>query len=44
MLAYGVGARQIQGPSFLNGNPVIPPTALTVVAKVPAGATRNRCL
>ena len=39
MLAYGVGARQIQGPSFLNGNPAAPADRFDVIARVPAGST-----
>lgn len=42
MLAYGVGARQIQGPSFLNGNPDSPADRFDIAAKVPAGATREQ--
>jgi uncharacterized protein (TIGR03435 family) len=42
MLAYGVGARQIQGPSFLNGSPDSPADRFDVVAKVPTGATREQ--
>ena len=42
MLAYGVGARQIQGPSFLNGRPDAPADRFDIVAKVPAGATREQ--
>ena len=42
MLAYGVGARQIQGPSFLNGNPDNPADRFDIAAKVPAGATREQ--
>jgi uncharacterized protein (TIGR03435 family) len=39
MLAYGIGAPQIQGPGFLNGRPDSPADRFDVVAKVPAGAT-----
>jgi len=42
MLAYGVGARQIQGPSFLNGVPDAPADRFDIVAKVPADATRGQ--
>lgn len=42
MLAYGVGARQIQGPSFLNGVPDAPADRFDIAAKVPAGATREQ--
>jgi uncharacterized protein (TIGR03435 family) len=42
MLAYGVGARQIQGPSFLNGVPDAPADRFEVAAKVPSGATREQ--
>ena len=42
MLAYGVGARQIQGPAFLNGTPASPADRFNVNAKVPAGATREQ--
>lgn len=38
MLAHGVGARQIQGPGFLNGTPNAPADRFDVAAKVPAGA------
>ena len=37
MLAYGVGARQIQGPGFLNGNPETPADRFDIAAKVPTG-------
>jgi hypothetical protein len=39
MLAYGIGAPQIQGPGFLNGRPDSPADRFDVMAKVPAGAT-----
>jgi len=39
MLAYGAGAGQIQGPSFLNGRPEAPADRFDVIAKVPEGAT-----
>lgn len=39
MLAYGVGARQIEGPGFLNGTPEAPADRFDIAAKVPAGAT-----
>jgi len=42
MLAYGVGARQIQGPGFLNGSPDAPADRFDIVAKVPTGATREQ--
>jgi uncharacterized protein (TIGR03435 family) len=42
MLAYSVGARQIQGPSFLNGMPNAPADRFDIAAKVPAGATRDQ--
>ena len=42
MLAYGVGARQIQGPSFLNGVPDAPADRFDIAAKVPTGATRDQ--
>jgi uncharacterized protein (TIGR03435 family) len=42
MLAYGVGAPQVQGPSFLNGRIDSPADRFDVVAKVPAGATREQ--
>ena len=38
MLAYGVGARQIQGPGFLSGSPQNPADHFDVGAKVPEGA------
>jgi len=42
MLAYGVGAPQIQGPSFLNGTPDYPADRFDVIAKVPSGTTRDQ--
>lgn len=42
MLAYGVGAPQVQGPGFLNGRPDAPADRFDVIAKVPAGATREQ--
>ena len=42
MLAYGVGARQIQGPGFLNGTPDNPADRFNVIARVPAGASREQ--
>jgi uncharacterized protein (TIGR03435 family) len=39
MLAYSVGSGQVQGPSFLNGNPANPADRYDIAAKVPAGAT-----
>jgi uncharacterized protein (TIGR03435 family) len=42
MLAYGVGAPQIQGPSFLNGTPDSPADRFDIIARVPEGATRDQ--
>jgi uncharacterized protein (TIGR03435 family) len=42
MLAYGVGAPQIQGPNFLNGRPDAPADRFDIIAKVPAGTTREQ--
>ncbi len=42
MLAYGVGAPQIQGPGFLNGTPDSPADRFDVIAKVPVGTTRDQ--
>jgi uncharacterized protein (TIGR03435 family) len=39
MLADGIGARQVEGPSFLNGTPAAPADRFDIAAKVPAGAT-----
>jgi uncharacterized protein (TIGR03435 family) len=42
MLAYGVGAPQVQGPAFLNGRPDAPADTFNIVAKVPDGATTEQ--
>jgi uncharacterized protein (TIGR03435 family) len=42
MLAYGIGAPQIQGPSFLNGTANSPADRFDIIARVPEGATRNQ--
>jgi uncharacterized protein (TIGR03435 family) len=42
MLAYGVGTPQIQGPKFLNGTPEAPADRFDIVARVPAGATKDQ--
>jgi uncharacterized protein (TIGR03435 family) len=42
MLAYGVGASQVQGPRYLNGTPDSPADRFDIVARVPAGATREQ--
>ncbi|HEY6343333.1 MAG TPA: TIGR03435 family protein [Bryobacteraceae bacterium] len=42
MLAYGVGAPQVQGPSFLNGTPDSPADRFDVMAKTPSDATREQ--
>ena len=42
MLAYNVGAPQIQGPSFLNGTPEFAADRFDIVARVPEGATRDQ--
>ena len=42
MLAYGVGAPQVQGPRFLNGTLDSPADRFDVSARVPAGATREQ--
>jgi uncharacterized protein (TIGR03435 family) len=42
MLAYGVGAPQIQGPRFLEGTPNAPTDRFDIVARVPAGAAREQ--
>ncbi|HXP89025.1 MAG TPA: TIGR03435 family protein [Bryobacteraceae bacterium] len=42
MLAYGVGAPQIQGPNFLYVRPDAPGDRFDVIAKVPDGATREQ--
>ena len=42
MLAYGVGAPQIQGPAFLNGTPEYAADRFDIVARVPEGATRDQ--
>ena len=42
MLAYGLGAGQIQGPRFLNGSPENPADRFDIAAKVPAGATADQ--
>jgi uncharacterized protein (TIGR03435 family) len=42
MLAYSVGAPQVQGPRFLNGTPDSPADRFDIVARVPAGATREQ--
>lgn len=39
MLAYGVGAGQVQGPGFLNGTLDNPADRFDINAKVPSGAT-----
>ena len=39
MLAYDVGAPQIQGPAFLNGRPEEAADRFDIAARVPAGAT-----
>lgn len=39
MLAYGIGASQVQGPSFLNGTPEEPADRFDVAAKTPTDAT-----
>ncbi len=42
MLAYGVGASQIQGPGFLNGRPDSPADRFDIAARVPTGATQEQ--
>src|SRR5215471_14867114 len=42
MLAYSVGAPQIQGPSFINGTPENVADRFDIVARVPEGATRDQ--
>jgi uncharacterized protein (TIGR03435 family) len=43
MLAYGVGAPQVQGrPNFLNGTPNSPADRFDIVARVPEGSTRDQ--
>lgn len=42
MLAYGVGAPQVQGPRFLNGSPDSPADRFDIVARTPSGATREQ--
>ena len=42
MLAYGVGAPQVQGPRFLNGSPDSPADRFDIVARTPGGATREQ--
>jgi uncharacterized protein (TIGR03435 family) len=42
MLAYGVGAPQIQGPNFLYVRPDDPGDRFDITAKVPADATREQ--
>ncbi len=42
MLAYNVGAPQVQGPRFLNASPDSPADRFDIVARVPAGATKEQ--